>query len=995
MMAFEDDDASNEKSSMDLAPILLEAAKDMSQYSVLTMKGFTLHDAMMAIQVMDPRMDSGMDREEYPRRSFDPYQLFLPEEICWMMDRMFSAEMSWHTGHSLAQSVFTFLYTHEIGVGRMWNGSKVSTAILKVPQDAERPVQLNTFVLRAAVHGLLKSCDLAWREMTKGHINEMEDFNADKSERFICETISQSEIIGMLDGAKAWLLSKQASSISFRAEIIARIELRRAMLMILSSVLPAEEKNFQAAIRQAKSHLRDISSLKTPPTPDEGSPAWLTFDPAISRRLISVMPSRVVPLLDQVETWELYSLFLDGLVEVGLLGRCFSFTTVKDLLDCRAIQPPRMNRGPLLRSLACTAIQNARGDWWASELFLTLVNVDLDNVFGRNLPAAHIHQTPPGYFQISLGKMAREYLGSFFSNRPRQRRQLCNWMSEWRMLGPQLISLSTYLDQKFVVDVNRVIAAYTLIRLMAATHIVLAGLESDIHGNDELPFVLWYGANLYRTLAETMREVVESDHESDQSPVGDYLSSQISWASIMAHFCIAASMTYLVVTNPIQKRDGASTLSRREQVNLRRRFKWAFETTNSPDHTGYGHPGSQRHKQQSTRQPPPHLAEKHASNSRLKDPWLPDFVEWELFSQRVFELNTASLVRKLVAMYETLEGRLGTYGEELLQKGSSSRHNDEPGSMPTTQGVVTESNGLNDEKPPLPPRSRTMGNMLRDIFLATPVQSSVVSRKALADSKVERTVSELQVDVVNEMKATASSNLEALRRLDASTSTPPVANLQPPTETHRTGENTGTRIKSSPDNPRNLFAPLHENIAQMNAVKGFNSEGTDILVERKQYEAHSVFDGASNRDPDREGTSGDGWAADNVSGLTVASGNDYTRPLDGGRHITSNSSELRGTGGDGGVAVSRGRSGSGHRPTSAVQDDRQNPETASFSVRTNISSLVQVDIDDDIDMEVGEGSETIRGMKENEAQIEMATLRVDMEKSPSRWFPILYSVQRL
>ncbi|KAG8802465.1 hypothetical protein FRC16_009586 [Serendipita sp. 398] len=838
-MAFEDDDASNEKSSMDLAPILLEAAKDMSQYSVLTMKGFTLHDAMMAIQVMDPRMDSGMDREEYPRRSFDPYQLFLPEEICWMMDRMFSAEMSWHTGHSLAQSVFTFLYTHEIGVGRMWNGSKVSTAILKVPQDAERPVQLNTFVLRAAVHGLLKSCDLAWREMTKGHINEMEDFNADKSERFICETISQSEIIGMLDGAKAWLLSKQASSISFRAEIIARIELRRAMLMILSSVLPAEEKHFQAAIRQAKSHLRDISSLKTPPTPDEGSPAWLTFDPAISRRLISVMPSRVVPLLDQVETWELYSLFLDGLVE--------------DLLDCRAIQPPRMNRGPLLRSLACTAIQNARGDWWASELFLTLVNVDLDNVFGRNLPAAHIHQTPPGYFQISLGKMAREYLGSFFSNRPRQRRQLCNWMSEWRMLGPQLISLSTYLDQKFVVDVNRVIAAYTLIRLMAATHIVLAGLESDIHGNDELPFVLWYGANLYRTLAETMREVVESDHESDQSPVGDYLSSQISWASIMAHFCITASMTYLVVTNPIQKRDGASTLSRREQVNLRRRFKWAFETTNSPDHTGYGHPGSQRHKQQSTRQPPPHLAEKHASNSRLKDPWLPDFVEWELFSQRVFELNTASLVRKLVAMYETLEGRLGTYGEELLQKGSSSRHNDEPGSMPTTQGVVTESNGLNDEKPPLPPRSRTMGNMLRDIFLATPVQSS----------------------------------------------------------------------------------------------------------------------------------------------LTVASGNDYTRPLDGGRHITSNSSELRGTGGDGGVAVSRGRSGSGHRPTSAVQDDRQNPETASFSVRTNISSLVQVDIDDDIDMEVGEGSETIRGMKENEAQIEMATLRVDMEKSPSRWFPILYSVQRL
>ncbi|KAG8814828.1 hypothetical protein FRC17_000962 [Serendipita sp. 399] len=332
----------------------------MSQDSVLTMKNFTLHDAMMAIQVMDPRMDSGMERDGHPRRSFNPYQLFLPEEICWMMDRMFSAEISWHTGHSLSQSVFTCLYTHEIGIGRLWNGSKVSTAILKLPQDPRRPIQLITLVLRAAVHALLKTCDLAWREMTKGYINEMEDFNADKSERFICETISEAEILGMLDAARSWLLSKQAASIAYRAEIIARIDLRRAMLVILSSTLPSEEKHFQATIRQAYSHLRDIKSLSTPRTPPEGSPAWQTFDPAILRRLISVMPSKIVLLPDQTETWDQYTLLLDGLKEVGLLSRCFAFTTIKDLLEWRAIQPPRMNRGPLLRSLACVGVFRVR-----------------------------------------------------------------------------------------------------------------------------------------------------------------------------------------------------------------------------------------------------------------------------------------------------------------------------------------------------------------------------------------------------------------------------------------------------------------------------------------------------------------------------------------------------------------------------------------------------------------------------------------------------------
>jgi hypothetical protein len=85
-------------------------APDLPPDGMLTMKNFSLHDAMMAIEVrcilnwsrqnlttlkvMDPRMDSGVERPEYPRRQFDPYILLLPEEVCWIMDRMFAAEVS-------------------------------------------------------------------------------------------------------------------------------------------------------------------------------------------------------------------------------------------------------------------------------------------------------------------------------------------------------------------------------------------------------------------------------------------------------------------------------------------------------------------------------------------------------------------------------------------------------------------------------------------------------------------------------------------------------------------------------------------------------------------------------------------------------------------------------------------------------------------------------------------------------------------------------------
>lgn len=39
--------------------------------------------------------------------------------------------------------------------------------------DPKRPVQLLALVLKAAIYGLLKSCDLAWRELTKGYVNEV------------------------------------------------------------------------------------------------------------------------------------------------------------------------------------------------------------------------------------------------------------------------------------------------------------------------------------------------------------------------------------------------------------------------------------------------------------------------------------------------------------------------------------------------------------------------------------------------------------------------------------------------------------------------------------------------------------------------------------------------------------------------------------------------------------------------------------------------------
>lgn len=40
-------------------------------------------------------MDSGVVKADSAQVQFNPLNSLLPEEVCWIMDRMFAAEVSW------------------------------------------------------------------------------------------------------------------------------------------------------------------------------------------------------------------------------------------------------------------------------------------------------------------------------------------------------------------------------------------------------------------------------------------------------------------------------------------------------------------------------------------------------------------------------------------------------------------------------------------------------------------------------------------------------------------------------------------------------------------------------------------------------------------------------------------------------------------------------------------------------------------------------------
>lgn len=76
--------------------------------------------------------------------------------------------MEWHAGNTLSQTVFTLLYVHHIAA---FNPDFIPLGT--VDKDPARPLELITLVLRSVVFGLLKSCDLAWREMNSDKIKDV------------------------------------------------------------------------------------------------------------------------------------------------------------------------------------------------------------------------------------------------------------------------------------------------------------------------------------------------------------------------------------------------------------------------------------------------------------------------------------------------------------------------------------------------------------------------------------------------------------------------------------------------------------------------------------------------------------------------------------------------------------------------------------------------------------------------------------------------------
>ncbi|OEL26882.1 N-alpha-acetyltransferase 35, NatC auxiliary subunit [Dichanthelium oligosanthes] len=94
---------------------------DLQDGELVHGENFSLFAAMSALEIMDPKMDSGIEKsgynsiEEAIGDGVAPVPLSLDRTVdvqrsIDVMDHLFSCEATWHKGHTLAQTVFTCIY---------------------------------------------------------------------------------------------------------------------------------------------------------------------------------------------------------------------------------------------------------------------------------------------------------------------------------------------------------------------------------------------------------------------------------------------------------------------------------------------------------------------------------------------------------------------------------------------------------------------------------------------------------------------------------------------------------------------------------------------------------------------------------------------------------------------------------------------------------------------------------------------------------------------
>ncbi|KAF8259877.1 Mak10 subunit, NatC N-terminal acetyltransferase-domain-containing protein [Lactarius quietus] len=567
---------------VDVSDTFLEAAQDMELGDVILTEEFTLYDAMSALEAIrtrshprpllmligDPRMDSGLILDDEAERvAFSPLTPLLPEEVCYVLDRTIACEMEWHAGYTLPQTIYTCLYVHHL--------TDINPDMIpqqqQQQQDPARPLELVTIVVRAAIRGFLKCCDLAWRELGKGRLHDTEDWHSEKFDVSLLEGTPSAIILSQLEDAKNWIQLLLPESSPWRSALLDRISLRIGILNLIRHHPYKDREQILALLSSARECLKNVRS-KSPPEPVPPSPASFAFDSRITRKLNSFMPLRAHQLPPQDLAWDALADMFDGWAKVCKISAVASLSAWKISGDLCANFSRHSQKPPFIRVLFQSSFFiNQRVldvyplSWLVDRFFFETVGIEYNTL----LAVSDLAGAPPLLnIERKLSRMLLSHIQSAWFNPPRRRRFLARSLLEWQ----ELYDTTARKREKWAAlgDRDRLLVdaipkAMLLWRLSIIEEVLLSGFQLELYVQDEKSFVYWeLGQVIHEHLSilDSLERVIPKD-------AGAY-GELVFIRSYLTSFQSLCTGMYMLVLPALHHPTD------RLALNFVRRYKWAF-----------------------------------------------------------------------------------------------------------------------------------------------------------------------------------------------------------------------------------------------------------------------------------------------------------------------------------------------------------------------------------------------------------------------------------
>eukprot|EP00929_Paragymnodinium_shiwhaense_P015375 TRINITY_DN123459_c0_g1_i1.p1 TRINITY_DN123459_c0_g1~~TRINITY_DN123459_c0_g1_i1.p1 ORF type:complete len:756 (-),score=218.86 TRINITY_DN123459_c0_g1_i1:282-2549(-) len=473
-----EDPEPGEEEWVDVSDTFFGAAGTMATGQMLASPSFRLYDAMSAIEIMDPKMDSGFDSQkdmtiERAVKDAVVSTSLAMRELAGLCDVLLMYYIMWMEGHTIAQTCFCCIYLHDI-------------------EGYVKPQPL----LGAFIDAYLLVLRTARAVVLRGGVFDDEDFFPNL---FGFELDAQvyslvpDEILRHLREQREKVLKSSdpfaeavSSRFSFMEQYLATI--LRFQEEFDPTTVPENGKKKKSSSKQQSTSavqlekcLRTLEKLQTDAL-EVTDPVWRCFDASVNRSLLVPGPPRcVVPVKDPKVFWgnwtaHIHELLLcDALAEksfVQIMEGAITHQGDPNILP-RSFAQLSLSRGTRLRDLVLDSLEGFMFPPDATQHCKRHVDIFLDHcesMFAHMLKLTH-------------------------ANKARRFRRLARVFHDFNTLQHEAFQLDEDLKKTFGANLRHPRPCWTWIMeqtLQAMLKKLFLGFQLDLYDDGELHMIYWY-----------------------------------------------------------------------------------------------------------------------------------------------------------------------------------------------------------------------------------------------------------------------------------------------------------------------------------------------------------------------------------------------------------------------------------------------------------------------------------------------------------------------